>query len=109
MNPLQQSGDVESNPGPPKVAKVSNNKSARAMVHLNGHGDQNGHEEVAVDQDGVRSVLEKQAELINQQKEDIVELRKKLEDNVRYDSICTCTVGMNYRVTHLNSTNLRLT
>ena len=74
MNPLQQSGDVESNPGPPKVAKVSNNKSARAMVHLNGHGDQNGHEEVAVDQDGVRSVLEKQAELINQQKEDIVEL-----------------------------------
>ena len=84
LNPLQQSGDVESNPGPPKVAKVTS-KSARAMVHLNGHGDQNGQEEVAVDQDGVRSVLEKQAELINKQKEDIVELRKKLEDNVRYE------------------------
>ena len=66
MNPLQQSGDVESNPGPPKVAKVTT-KSAKAMVHLNGHGDQNGHEEVVVDQDGVRSVLEKQAELINKQ------------------------------------------
>ena len=74
---------MESNPGPPKVAKVTN-KSARAMVHLNGHGDQNGHEEG----DDVEVRLERQAELINKQKEDIVELRKRLEDNVRYDSIC---------------------
>ena len=46
------------------------------MVNLNGHVD-------VADQAEVRSVLEKQAELIGKQKDDIVELRKRLEDNVR--------------------------
>ena len=54
------------------------------MVHLNGHNNINGHEENTMeDQNEVRSVLEKQAELINKQKDDIIELRKRLEDNVR--------------------------
>ena len=74
---------MESNPGPPtKVTKST--KAGTTMVHLNGHNNINGHEENTMEgQNEVRSVLEKQAELINKQKDDIIELRKRLEDNVR--------------------------
>ena len=47
----------------------------------NGHGD--ATTEAVEDRVEVRSVLERQAELISKQKDDIVELRKRLEDNVR--------------------------
>ena len=73
---------MESNPGPP--TKVTKSTKAGTMVHLNGHNNINGHEENTMEgQNEVRSVLEKQAELINKQKDDIIELRKRLEDNVR--------------------------
>ena len=74
---------MESNPGPQKVAKATNGEAkskggakVEMMVNLNGHVD-------VADQVEVRSVLERQAELIGKQKDDIVELRKRLEDNVR--------------------------
>lgn len=60
-------------------AKSKNTKAAaEVMVDHNGHDD-----DVMVDQVEVRSVLERQAELISKQKDDLVELRKRLEDNVR--------------------------
>ena len=77
---------MESNPGLPKVAKVS--KSTKAATNLNNNHDQNNSREDATteaveDRVEVRSVLERQAELISKQKDDLVELRKRLEENVR--------------------------
>ena len=72
---------MESNPGLPKVAKVSKStKAANLNNQNNGHGDAT---EAVEDRVEVRSVLERQAELISKQKDDLVELRKRLEENVR--------------------------
>jgi hypothetical protein len=101
---MQRSGDVEVNPGPPKVARVHSSRS-RTTHHVatvvsssttsSSHGKtvdvMNGGDGVldkmpaaAITMDSdLKMIMEKQTEVIRRQKEDMDELRKKLEANVR--------------------------
>ena len=81
---LEQSNDVEKNPGPPKVVKnglitnkmnPTNNKKEDITVNGNGFAEINNFEDLKV-------LLEKQNETIKSQKTEIESLRKQLEKNM---------------------------
>ena len=94
---LEMSNDVEKNPGPPKVpraaANIMNNKDSKeSSVSSNGKKAKKEAGEISnaangcngeLEEESLKSVVEKQSELIRQQGEDIDSLRKTLEDNVR--------------------------
>ncbi len=74
---LPQSGDVETNPGPQppqhKTARINSSKTK----------SDNGKMMTFDAASELKAIMEKQTEMIKAQKEDIDDLRKKLEANVR--------------------------
>jgi hypothetical protein len=95
---LELSNDIEKNPGPPKIIKnglippgTSNGKGKVSVeqkaISFNGKVmaiiDDNLVPAASTDLDGLRAVVEKQAEVISSQRIEIENLRKQMEKNLQ--------------------------
>jgi len=94
---LELSNDIEKNPGPPKIIKnglipgrlPKDNPKMSEQKNLTFNGkvmatlDENLIPAVTVDLDGLRIVVEKQAEVISFQRVEIENLRRQMEKNLQ--------------------------